>query len=480
MADPQPSVFDSDESLAARRVWSSALPLLANRLTRMTYESFVVTVRPLRLVDRCMELGVASHFAQEWLERRCDVIIRSVLEAVAGYSLEVVYRQVPPEEVELTPAPEPPHATCPEPPARVVRDEQALRELDGLYRELSTPLDPTLSFESFVVGKTNRLAYSAAVSVAEAPGMRFNPLFIYGSSGLGKTHLLHSIAHRILSADPSRRVLLMDGEIFTHSYVNAIRDRRFAPFRKLLRSVDVWLVDDIQCLAGKEHTREEFFHTFNALLQCRRQIVLTSDKTPRELHAMDERLRTRLEAGLIADIAPPGLETRLAILEQLCRAQGWDVPREVLEFIADAIQSNVRALSGAVTRLVVHSSVLQVPMDMELAQSVLNQFFIDKRPERNKAAVSLDQVVEAVAEHFALPAQALLSQKRDARTAYARQVAMYLARELCSESCKSIGAFLGGRDHTTVQRGAQKIESLIPHDPELRALILALRSRLCP
>lgn len=479
MADPHPSLLDTEETLTARRVWASALPLLAHRFTPMTYQSFILTITPLRLADGCMELGVPHHFALEWLQKRCEAHLRAVLETVAGCPLEIRYRLVPAPQPPISEDPGPPCETPQSTKQRRNENDRHAEALANMHNNLCAQLDPALSFDTFVVGPTNRLAYSAALAVADGPGAAYNPLFIYGPSGLGKTHLLHSIAQRILAANPSLRVLLIDAETFTHAYVNALRDKQFDMFRRYFRSVDVWLLDDIQTLASREHTREEFFHTFNALYQCRRQIVLTSDKTPRELHAMDDRIRSRLEAGLIADINPPSLETRLAILDQHCRSQGWQVPHDVLHFIAEAIQSNVRALFGAVTRLVAYSSVLRAPMDLQLAQTVLTEFFIDKRAARFKRGPSLSDVVHAVAEAYSLPPEALTGKRRDARTALARQVAMYLARELCQESCKAIGAFLGGRDHTTVQRGAQKVEAQLLTDEELRGMVQSLRAKLC-
>ncbi len=476
--DPQPSLLEDEETLAARRAWARALPLLAKKLTRMTYESFVQPIKPIALCDRSMELGVANGFALEWVERRCSSAIKTALETVLGYGIEVAYRILSASERADTDPRESAKPAAAAQPAPA-RPRQPDPHLDALHEAMSIPLDDKLSFDNFVVGQSNRLAYTVALEVADEPGVRFNPLFIYGPSGLGKTHLLHSIGQRILQLNASLRVVLTDGETFTHFYVNSLREKKFDVFRRYFRSVDVWLVDDIQTIAGREHTKEEFFHTFNALHQTRRQIVLTSDKTPRELRAMDDRLRTRFEAGLIADVAPPSIETRLEILSRRCRAEGWEVPDDVLFFIADAIQSNVRALEGAVTRLVVHASVLRVPMDVELAHSVLTHFFIDKRPLSKKPRVPIEAVVDVVAEAFAIPADAIVGHRRDRNTALARQVAMYLARELCDESCRAIGVAVGGRDHTTVQRAAQKIEGLLPTDGQLRSLLLDLRGRLC-
>jgi chromosomal replication initiator protein len=480
MADSQPSLLDSEESLAARRIWSRALPLLASKLTRMTYESFVMPIKPLRLVGRQLELGVTSAFAREWIERRCDNVIKATLEAVAGQTLEVIYSLTPVSEGDRQVEPPAPDKPAPRnrKSSRAANAKEA-EELAEMHQQVCVPFDPNLTFDLFVVGKTNRLAYSAATAVAESPGTQFNPLFIHGPSGLGKTHLLHSIGQKIAAADDSLRVLLTDGETFTHCYVNAIRDKKFDVFRRYFRTVDVWLVDDLQTIASKERTREEFFHTFNAFQQTRRQIVLASDKTPRELHAMDDRLRSRLEAGLIADIEPPAVETRFAILQQFCRNHGWQVPDNLLYIIANAIQSNVRALEGAVTRLVVQASVFKCPIDLDLVQRVLTYFFIDLHGTQPKNLPSIPTIAQMVGDAYCVSLDALLSPRRDPRTALARQVTMYLARELSNESLKAIGQFLGGRDHTTVQRGVKRIEQAMQQDPELRKMVLELRGRLC-
>lgn len=481
--NPQPSLLDNEETIAAGRVWAKANPILAKKLTRMTYESFIQPIKPLSLRDRVLTLGVSSEFAREWIERRCASAIRAAVETVLGYGLDVTYRLLSAAERASAEPPDRGPAAAKAPPSASAHAKPSLQaddpQLELLHHAITLPLDDKLTFDTFVVGKSNQLAYAAALEVAEEPGLRFNPLFIYGPSGLGKTHLLHSIAQAIAARNGSLRVVLIDGETFTHHYVKSLRDKQFDLFRRYLRSVDVWLVDDIQTIAGREHTKEEFFHTFNALHQTRRQIVLTSDKTPRELRTMDDRLRTRFEAGLIADVAPPTIETRVAILQRRCSVDGWDVPDDVLYYIADAIQSNVRALEGALTRLVVHASVLQAPMDLDLAQSVLTHFFIDKRPSSRKPTVPIEGVVDLVAESFAVSRDAIMSHRRDRHTALARQVAMYLAREACDESCRAIGAAIGGRDHTTVQRAVQKVETLLPLDGELRNVVLELRARLC-
>ncbi|MBM3496449.1 MAG: chromosomal replication initiator protein DnaA, partial [Armatimonadetes bacterium] len=429
--DGQLSFSDDEYSLAARRAWERAAPLLANKVSKITYESYIRPMKAISLRDRELVLGIDTGFAREWVEKKCVGFIKTAVETVVGYSVEVTIELLAASQRSSL---EPDDADPLAPASESVKTVEAPRVRDAAFEamrnEISLPLSDKFTFDTFVVGPSNRLAMAAAQEVAAQPGRLYNPLFMYGPSGLGKTHLLHSIGRHIMATWPECRLIMVDGETFTHHYVAFLRDRKGDRFRRFFRSVDVWLVDDIEFLAGKEHTKEEFFHTFNALHQGGRQIVLTSNRSPRELRSMDDRLRTRFEAGLIADIAPPSLETRVAILQSRCRAENWDVPSEVLFFIADAIQSNVRALEGAVTRLVVNSSVLGAPMDIELAQSVLTHFFIDKRATSRKPRVPMEAIMGAVADAFGLTSAILLSQRRDRRSALARQVAMYLCREL--------------------------------------------------
>jgi chromosomal replication initiator protein len=338
------------------------------------------------------------------------------------------------------------------------------------------------TFENFVVGKSNRLAHAGAMAVANSPGTIYNPLFLYGPSGLGKTHLLHAIGHAARARNPHIRLGLTDGESFTAHYVSALKEHRTEEFRRQNRRVDIWLVDDIQTIAGREQTKEEFFHTFNALYQTGRQIVIASDRSPRELRTMDERLRSRFECGLIADISTPELETRVAILEKRCSMETppWQVPDEVIYLIAESIPSNMRALEGALTRLVAYSSVMKLPCTVELAQSVLSEFFTNHSslPRRPSKGVAVEAILRAVAAEMHMSVEALLSPRRDKPTATARHVAMFLSRELTDAPLAQIGAAIGGRDHTTVQRAIAKISSSLPYDPSLRATVQKLRDKL--
>jgi len=478
MFDEQLTLGDDERTVTLKRVWERALVQLANKVTKPTFEGQIRPSRPVDLSDRVFTLAVPGNWAREWLEKRHSALIRSTLESILGFPVElrlvVANDAAPPdplarllENAETAPSPE---------PAPLRRPHEEYQPASGVP---CVQLNDRYTFDSFVVGRSNRLAHAVAMAVAEAPGTTYNPVFIYGGSGLGKTHLLHAIGISLRGREPNCVVAYVDGEHFTHQYVSALRERKMDEFRRYYRTVDVWLVDDIQSIAGKEGTKEEFFHTFNVLHHSGKQIVITSDRSPRDLTAMDERLRSRFESGLIADIGPPALETRVAIMEQRCHREGWEVPTEVIHHIAGAIQSNIRALEGAITKLVAYASIMRCAIGWEMAQSVLGEYFIDKPlPPEMRKSVTIGEVVEAVANQFGITAAAIRGPSRSHAVVAARQVAMYLARELTNECLAQVGAQIGGRDHSTVQRAAARVESLMESDPTLHATVMSLRARL--
>lgn len=370
-------------------------------------------------------------------------------------------------------------------------------------------LNSRYTFENFVTGPSNRLAHAGAKAVAQSPGQIYNPLFLYGPSGLGKTHLMHAIGNEISGEkgiDP-RRVAYFSGETFTSQFITSLREQRADEFRRKWRSVDLWLVDDIQFIAGgdKEKTKEEFFHTFNALYQTGKQIVISSDRSPRDLRMMDERLRSRFECGLIADIAPPDLETRLAILHRKAEGEGMRIPDEVLLYMAKLVQSNIRTLEGALVKLVAYASVVNSPVTTELASSILERYYIaagigadgEEAPysEGDPAAkvasvlgrgyggrgeygpITPELVQRVVAKRFGLPPDALSGKKRDRDIVNARQIAMHLMRELTEMSLPGIGQMFA-RDHSTVMHSCDKVKTQIPYDDDLRTLVEDLTTLL--
>lgn len=336
--------------------------------------------------------------------------------------------------------------------------------------EISAPLDPRFTFKNFVTGKPNELAYSAARKVAEATSVSFNPLFLYGGVGLGKTHLMHAIAWEIRRTQPHRRVIYLSAEKFMYQFIRAIRFKDTMAFKEQFRSVDVLMIDDVQFISGKDSTQEEFFHTFNALVDQNRQVIVTADKSPTDLEGLEERLRSRLGWGLVADIHPTTYELRLGILESKAENQGREVPRKVLEFLAYRISSNVRELEGALNRIVAHAELVARPITLESTQEVLADLL-----RANDRRVTIDEIQKRVAEHYNIKLADMASPRRARAVARPRQVAMFLCKQLTSRSLPEIGRKFGGRDHTTVMHAVRKVEELRTTDPAFAEDVELLR-----
>ncbi len=339
---------------------------------------------------------------------------------------------------------------------------------------LETRLNPKYIFESFVIGSSNRFAHAAAVAVAEAPGKAYNPLLIYGDSGLGKTHLLHAIGHYVRSLFNGARVRYVSTEEFTNEFINAIRDDKAATFQRRYRDVDVLLIDDIQFLEGKIQTQEEFFHTFNTLHNANKQIVITSDRAPKRLVALEDRLRNRFEWGLITDVQPPDLETRIAILRKKAALERMTAPPDVLEFIASKIQTNIRELEGALIRVTAFASLNRQPVDLTLAEIVLK----DLIPEGGEPEITAALIIAQTAAYFGLAIDDLCGSSRSRVLVTARQIAMYLCRELTDLSLPKIGQQFGGRDHTTVMHADKKIRQLLAERRSVYNQVTELTNRI--
>jgi chromosomal replication initiator protein len=333
-----------------------------------------------------------------------------------------------------------------------------LTEADGLA-EVSATLDPRLTFDNFVVGKSNELAHAAALRVAESDVVPFNPLFLYGGVGLGKTHLMHAIAHHIKKKQPQKRVIYLSAEKFMYQFIRALRNKNTMAFKELFRSVDVLMVDDVQFIIGKESTQEEFFHTFNALFDQNKQVVLSADKSPSDLQGLEERMRTRFGWGLVADIHPTTYELRLGILQAKAEQAPIDIPGKVLEFLAHRISSNVRELEGALTRIVAHATLVGRPVSVESAQELLKDLL-----RANDRSVTIEEIQRRVAEHYNIKLADMSSPRRARQVSRPRQIAMYLAKQLTTKSLPDIGRSFGGRDHTTVMHAVKKVEELASGD----------------
>ncbi|RMF08277.1 MAG: chromosomal replication initiator protein DnaA [Alphaproteobacteria bacterium] len=356
-------------------------------------------------------------------------------------------------------------------PQDMPRPSESARSSDD---EFGAPLDPRFTFNNFVVGKSNELGYAAARRVAESATVHFNPLFLHGGVGLGKTHLMHAIAWHIRQRDPGRRVIYMSAEKFMYQFISALRYKDTMAFKQRFRAVDVLMIDDVQFIANKNSTQEEFFHTFNALIDHHRQVVISADRSPSDLEGIEERIRSRLGWGLVADIHPTDYELRLGILQQKVEALGdAEVPQEVLEFLARRITSNVRELEGAMNRIVAHATLIGRPITLEMTQDVLQDLL-----RANDRRLTIDEIQRRVAEYYNLRLSDLLSARRARTVARPRQVAMYLAKQLTTRSLPEIGRKFGGRDHTTVMHAVKRIEELMCSDASLEEDIAHLRRLL--
>ncbi|MBC7265471.1 MAG: chromosomal replication initiator protein DnaA [Coriobacteriia bacterium] len=437
-------------------LWSQALEVVRSELNTPTFKTWFEHTAPLRLAEDVFVVGVANEFARDWLESRYSGLLAAALTQAAGRPLKVAFEV---SEVSANLADRAAVEARHEPDR--MPDPSARRRDDG-----DGGFNPKYTFDSFVVGSSNEFAYHAALAVAETPGGAYNPLYIYGGVGLGKTHLLQAIGHYVAASFPHKRVKYVSSEQFTNDFINSIGDRdksRIDGFRRQYRTNDVLLVDDIQFIAGKEQTQEEFFHTFNALQQAGKQIVLSSDKPPKDIGNIEDRLRSRFEMGLITDIQPPELETRIAILRRKVEAERLQVPDEVLSFVAERIASNIRELEGALIRIVAFSSLTRTSIDLDLASAVLKDIF----PERTARPISIATIQQEVCKFYGISKSDLVGSKRSQTYVYPRQIAMYLARELTDFSLPRIGQEFGGRDHTTVIHATAKIRKLMNEQREV-------------
>lgn len=417
-------------------------------------------------------ISVPNTFTKAWLEKKYhDAILRALRNVTSNGVREVTYRV---EARNTTPVPH--LVEQMEGPGEAIPVVTAVEEDrdDRGGRTQDVGLNPRYVFSAYVVGKANELAHAAAMAVAAKPGTSYNPLYIYGGSGLGKTHLLQAIGQHILTTRPSAKVLYVTCERFTNDFIQTVRGGRAKDFKDLYRGIDVLLIDDIQFMAGKEATQEEFFHTFNELHQANKQVVITSDRSPKDIEGLEARLRTRFEWGMITDISSPDFETRVAILEAKARDKKVQLSPEILRFIAGAIQMNVRELEGALNKIIAYHEFKNIVPTVDSVQSLLSSFV----PNTPKRSITPRRLIEAVVSYFDLTYDEILGKSREQRLAFPRQIAMYLLREEAKCSFPTIGNHLGNRDHTTAMHACSKITDLLKTDNQLRQDIAALRERL--
>jgi chromosomal replication initiator protein len=443
-------------------LWGGALDIIRAELNTPTFKTWFEHAEPLGMDGGQMIVGASNSWGRDWLESRYTGLLSTSLTQVAGHPVTVrfVVRGDEPRDPATRSRPvvvEEPAETVVLPNLEAVESQRVREASEGEFNQRYT-------FDSFVMGSSNRFAHAAALAVAEAPGSAYNPLFIYGGVGLGKTHLLQAIGHYVGTHYPHLKVKYVSSEQLMNEFIDSVQDsRRTEGFRKQYRTNDVLLVDDIQFLIGKEKTQDEFFHTFNTLHEAGKQIVLSSDRPPKDLKPLEERLVSRFEMGLITDIQPPELETRIAILRKKVAAGGIPVPDEVLAFIADRVSSNIRELEGALIRVIAYSSLTRHAIDLQIAQGVLKDIF----PERSLRPISIASIQQEVCRFYGIGMTELLGNKRSQNIVYPRQIAMYLSRELTDLSLPRIGAEFGGRDHTTVIHANAKIQKLLSQQREV-------------
>ncbi|KQL51330.1 chromosomal replication initiation protein [Heyndrickxia shackletonii] len=440
-------------------LWNKALSIIEEKISKPSFETWLKSTKAHSLKGDTFIVSVPNDFARDWLEGRYVPLISGVLYDITGEELSVKFIIPQNQEDQDFQIP-------------ISKQKKLINEEPTESNQ--NMLNPKYTFDTFVIGSGNRFAHAASLAVAEAPAKAYNPFFIYGGVGLGKTHLMHAIGHYVIEHNPTAKVVYLSSEKFTNEFINSIRDNKAEYFRNKYRNVDILLIDDIQFLAGKESTQEEFFHTFNALHEESKQIVISSDRPPKEIPTLEDRLRSRFEWGLITDITPPDLETRIAILRKKAKADGLDIPNEVMLYIANQIDSNIRELEGALIRVVAYSSLINKDINADLAAEALKDIIPSSKPK----VITILDIQKKVGEQYNVKLEDFKAKKRTQSVAFPRQIAMYLARELTDFSLPKIGEEFGGRDHTTVIHAHEKISKMIQSDGQLQKKIEEIQSIL--
>lgn len=440
-------------------LWTEVLLKIEERISRPSFETWLKSTKLISYEEEIVTIAAPNTFAKDWLESHYVHLITGILSELTGED-RLIQFIVPKDMLEND-------FMLPKPIEKAVDRVQPNSNI-GM-------LNSKYTFDTFVIGSGNRFAHAASLAVAEAPAKAYNPLFIYGGVGLGKTHLMHAIGHYVLEQNPAAKVVYLTSEKFTNEFINSIRDNKAVEFRNKYRSVDVLLIDDIQFLAGKEQTQEEFFHTFNTLHEESKQIVISSDRPPKEIPTLEDRLRSRFEWGLITDITPPDLETRIAILRKKAKADGLiDIPNEVMTYIASQVDTNIRELEGALIRVVAYSSLVNSDITMVLAAEALKDIIPNARPR----TVTILDIQKTVGSHFNMRLEDFSAKKRTRAVAFPRQIAMFLSRELTDNSLPKIGAEFGGRDHSTVIHAHEKIRTMLKDDQALQQDVQDIKNLL--
>ena len=448
----------------AERTWGTAQEHLRSLLGSDTYNLWFAPLRARSQDDNSLVLEVADDFCETWLKENYVGLLEDAVALVSGRRLKIRF------EVGASGVGTPPEDLHP----GLTKAEVANGAPEGNHTEQELSLRPQYNFDTFIVGSNNNFAHAAALAVAQEPGKAYNPLFLHGGVGLGKTHLLHAIGHHVVTHRKGARVAYLSSEQFTNEYIDGIQNHQLQRFRRKYRQADVLLIDDIQFLAGKERIQEEFFHTFNALHEARRQIVMSCDRPAGELRNLEQRLVSRFEWGLVTDLQPPDMEMRLAILRKKAQIMGVDVPEEIMIFLANRVRSNIRRLEGAVIRVTSYAALTASKLTVEVVESLLRDILHQEVPY----SISIEVIQKRVAEHFDLRQADMTGRRRPENTAFPRQVAMFLSRQMTETSMSAIGEAFGGRDHGTVLYACRSVKDRMESDPQVRQVVNGLEMRL--
>lgn len=441
-------------------IWVKCTDKFKESTNEKIFDVWIKPIIPLEVTDSYYKVAVKNTFFKTMLEENYASILEGILAGIMGKNIKLVIETMEDGNNDDTPPP-------PEPPPQKTQQQQLFNEKTTEQDIDESNLNPKFIFETFVIGNSNRFAHAAANAVAKDPAHAYNPLFLYGGVGLGKTHLMHAIGNRIKQNNPGMKVLYTTSEKFTNEIINSIQNKNTEAFRQKYRTIDCLIIDDIQFLKGKEQTQEEFFHTFNDLKDNNKQIIISSDRPPREIETLQDRLRSRFDQGLTADIQPPDLETRIAIIRTKANQDNIDIPNDVITLLATNITTNIREIEGAYTKIIAYTSLMNMPITIETAQKVLT----DMGNTIKTRVITFEGIIKVVAEHYKIKEEELFNKKRTQNIAHPRQIAMYLCRELADLSYPKIGELFGGRDHTTVIHAYEKIS-------KNKDISLALRNEL--
>ncbi|WP_439950889.1 chromosomal replication initiator protein DnaA [Desulfolucanica intricata] len=436
-----------------KNIWEEVLNSIKTQVSEQSYNVWISSLNPIGLFNNVFTIEVPDNFTKDWISDRYHPLLKENLKNILQCDIDVEFILSNDVEEYLS---------------------QYSNSSISQTEYTMSPLNPKYTFNTFVVGNSNRFAHAACFAVAESPAKSYNPLFIYGGVGLGKTHLMHAIGNYILTQGNNYKIAYCTSEKFTNELINSIKDDKTVEFRNKYRNIDILLIDDIQFLAKKERTQEEFFHNFNTLYEANKQIIISSDRPPKEIPTLEDRLRSRFEWGLITDIQPPDYETRIAILRKKAQLDNLKVPDETINYIATKIQSNIRELEGALIRIIAYSSLTGKEINLSMAEEVLKAILEPQKPKK----LTVELIQQTVAEYFEIKTEDLKAKKRTRAVSFPRQIAMYLTRELTDLSLPKIGDAFGGRDHTTILHGHEKIQNQIKEDSNLETTINELINKL--